>query len=256
MTRRAIITGASSGIGRASVVLLRERGWDVIGVARRADRLEILARETGAEVFAADLTRQQDIDALAEFAGTDPVHALVHIAGGALGSDRVEDGDSDEWLRMFEMNALSAQRLVKAFLPQLRRTAADQGTHADLLFLTSTAAQGAYPGGGGYNAAKAAEAMIPRVLRQELVGEPIRVFEIAPGMVHTPEFSLTRLGDQASADAVYDGVDSPLVAEDVADVVAYCLGLPGHVNLDLITMRPVAQGAQHALHRGPLSPRV
>ena len=98
--------------------------------------------------------------------------------------------------------------------------------------------------------------MIPRVLRQELVGEPIRVFEIAPGMVHTPEFSLTRLGDQAAADAVYDGVDSPLVAEDVADVVAYCLGLPGHVNLDLITMRPVAQGAQHALHRGPLAPRV
>lgn len=256
MTRRAIVTGASSGIGRASVVLLRQRGWDVIGVARRADRLEELAAETGAEVFAADLTRQQDIDALAEFAGEGPVHAVVHIAGGALGTDRVEDGDSDEWLRMYEMNALSAQRLVKTLLPQLRRTSAQQGTHADLLFLTSTAAQVAYPGGGGYNAAKAAEAMIPRALRQELVGEPIRVFEIAPGMVQTEEFSLTRLGNAEAAAEVYEGVDSPLVAEDVADVVAYCLGLPGHVNLDLITMRPVAQGAQHALHRGPLALRI
>ncbi|WP_156759846.1 SDR family NAD(P)-dependent oxidoreductase [Microbacterium karelineae] len=254
--RRAVVTGASSGIGRASVVALRERGWEVIGVARRADRLEKLAAETGAEVFAADLTVQADVDALAEFTGSAPLHSLVHVAGGALGTDRVEDGDSDDWLRMYEMNALSAQRLAKALLPQLRRASRDEATHADLLFLTSTAAQVAYPGGAGYNAAKAAESMVPQALRQELAGEPIRVIEIAPGMVRTEEFALVRLGDAAAADAVYEGVEDPLTAEDVADVIAYSLSAPGHVNLDLVTMRPVAQAAQHIVHRGRLSPRA
>lgn len=249
------MTGASSGIGRASVVALRERGWDVVGVARRADRLETLADETGADVFAADLTVQADVDALAEYVGSAPVHSLVHVAGGALGADRVEDGDSDGWLRMYEMNTLSAQRLAKAFLPMLRRASAEQSTHVDLLFLTSTAAQVAYPGGAGYNAAKAGEAMVAQALRQELTGEPIRVFEIAPGLVQTDEFALTRLGDPEAAAAMYADVDHPLTAEDVADVVSYCLELPGHVNLDLITMRPVAQGAQHMLHRGPLRTR-
>lgn len=255
MTRRAVVTGASSGIGRASVVALRERGWEVVGVARRADRLEELAYETGCEVFAADLTVAADVDALAAFTGSAPLHAVVHVAGGARGVDRVEDGDSDDWLRMYETNALSAQRLVKALLPQLRRTSRAESTHVDTLFLTSTAAQTAYPGGAGYNAAKAAESMVPQALRHELVGEPIRVIEIAPGMVRTEEFSLVRLGDAAAADAVYEGVDAPLTAEDVADVIAYSLSAPGHVNLDLVTMRPVAQAAQHLVHRGPLAPR-
>jgi len=255
MTRRAVVTGASSGIGRATVVALRKSGWDVLGVARRAERLEQLAAETGAEVFAADLTKQQDIDALAERIGSDPVHSLVHIAGGALGADRIEDGDTDQWLHMYEMNTLSAHRLVRALLPKLRATSRVEGTHVDTLFLTSTAAQVAYPGGAGYNAAKAGESMLVQALRQELVGEPIRVIEIAPGMVHTEEFSLVRLGDQAKADAVYDNVEQPLTADDVADVVAYSLNAPGHVNLDLVTVRPVAQAAQHLVHRGPLTPR-
>ncbi|HLS92114.1 MAG TPA: SDR family NAD(P)-dependent oxidoreductase [Microbacterium sp.] len=256
MTRRAMVTGASSGIGRATVVALRQRGWDVVGVARRADRLAELADETGADVFAADLTRQADVDALAAYASSSPVHSLVHVAGGALGADRVEDGDSEGWLRMYEMNTLSAQRLVKALLPQLRRTARDEGTHVDLLFLTSTAAHTAYPGGAGYNAAKAGEAMVANALRQELVGEPIRVIEIAPGMVHTEEFSLVRLGDAEAADAVYEGVEAPLTAGDVADVIAYSLDAPGHINLDHVTVRPVAQAAAHLVHRGPLAPRA
>ncbi|WP_166320223.1 SDR family oxidoreductase [Microbacterium excoecariae] len=256
MTRRAVVTGASSGIGRATVVALRERGWEVTGVARRADRLAALAEETGADVFAADLTQQADIDALAAYLGGGPLHSLVHIAGGALGADRVEDGDPDGWLRMYEMNALSAQRLVRALLPQLRATAAAGPTHADTLFLTSTAAQTAYPGGAGYNAAKAAESMLVAALRQELAGEPIRVIEIAPGMVHTEEFSLVRLGSADAADRVYEGVENPLTADDVADVVAYALTAPGHVNLDLVTLRPVAQAAQHLVHRGPLAPRA
>jgi NADP-dependent 3-hydroxy acid dehydrogenase YdfG len=254
--RRAVVTGASSGIGEATVRALRGAGWDVVGVARRADRLAALEAETGAEVFAADLTAQPDIDALAAWlADSGPVHALVHVAGGARGTDRVEDGLAEDWTWMFEVNVLSAQRLVAALMPQLRTAAAADG-HADTLFVTSTAAQVAYPGGAGYNAAKAGESMLVRALRLELSGEPIRVVEIAPGMVQTPEFTLNRLaGDSAAADRVYEGVEAPLVAEDVADVIAYALGAPGHVNLDLVTMRPVAQSAQHVLARGPLRVR-
>jgi len=254
--RRAVVTGASSGIGEATARALRGSGWDVVGVARRADRLEALAAETGATAFAADLTSAADVERLAShLEETGPLHAIVQVAGGARGTDRVEDGRPEDWRWMYETNVLAAQRIVAALLPQLRRTAAAESTHGDLLFVTSTAAQVAYPGGGGYNAAKAGEAMLVHALRQELNGEPLRVVEIAPGMVHTEEFTLRRTGDPAKVDELYRDVDHPLVAEDVADVIAYALNAPGHVNLDLVTMRPVAQAAQHMLHRGPLAVR-
>ncbi|GAA1669130.1 SDR family oxidoreductase [Microbacterium lacus] len=256
VTRRAVVTGASSGIGEAAVRALRASGWDVVGVARRADRLHALEEETGAVAFAADLTRQEDVDALSAWlAETGPVHALVQVAGGARGTDRVEDARPADWQWMFDANVLSSQRLVAALLPHLRGTAAVDG-HADTLFVTSTAAFTPYPGGSGYNAAKAAEAMLAHVLRQELNGEPIRVTEVAPGMVFTEEFTLNRLGgDRDAAERVYEGVENPLTADDVADVIAYALNAPGHVNLDLVTMRPVAQSAQHLLARGPLRVR-
>ena len=255
--RRAVVTGASSGIGEATVRALRATGWDVVGVARRAERLAALDAEVGSASFAADLSKQADIDALAaHLEQTGPVHALVHIAGGARGTDKVEDGDPDDWRWMFEVNVLSAQLVTAALLPLLRGSIGDGG-HADTLYVTSTAAQTAYPGGAGYNAAKAGESMVVRALRLELNGEPIRVTEVAPGMVYTPEFTLNRLGgDQVGAERVYEGVAQPLVAEDVADVISYALNAPGHVNLDLITMRPVAQSAQHLLARGPLRPRI
>ena len=254
--RRAVVTGASSGIGEAAVRALRARGWDAVAVARRADRLAALEAETGAVAFAADLTADADVAALAAFlADSGPLHALVHVAGGARGTDRIEDGSPQDWQWMYEVNVLSAQRLVAALLPQLRAAAASDG-HADTLFVTSTAAQNAYAGGAGYNAAKAGESMLVHALRLELNGEPIRVVEIAPGMVHTPEFTLNRLGgDRIAAERVYEGVENPLTAGDVADVIAYALGAPGHVNLDLVTMRPVAQSAQYLLARGPLRPR-
>ncbi|MFS0893360.1 SDR family oxidoreductase [Microbacterium sp. 179-I 3D3 NHS] len=254
--RRAVVTGASSGIGAATVRELRRRGWDVVGVARREDRLTALAEETGASAVACDLTDGTAVDALvAELERSGPVHALVQVAGGARGTDRVEDASIDDWQWMFDANVLATQRLVAGLLPSLRRAAAADG-HADTVFVTSTAAQTAYAGGAGYNAAKAAEAMVVKVLRQELNGEPIRVVEVAPGMVHTEEFTLNRLGgDSVAAEAVYAGVEAPLVAHDVADVIAYALESPGHVNLDLITMRPVAQSAQHLLARGPLRVR-
>ena len=236
--------------------VLRSRGWDVVGVARRADRLAALSAETGASTIACDLTDDAAVAALlAELERTGPVHALVQVAGGARGTDRVEDAELADWQWMYDANVLATQRLVAGLLPLLRRTA-DADGHADLLFVTSTAAQTAYPGGAGYNAAKAAEAMLVRALRQELNGEPLRVAEVAPGMVHTEEFTLNRLGgDAVAAEAVYSGVEAPLLAEDVADVIAYALDAPGRVNLDLITMRPVAQSAQHLLARGPLRVR-
>jgi Short-chain alcohol dehydrogenase of unknown specificity len=255
--RRAVVTGASSGIGEAVVRALRATGWDVVGVARRAGRLEELDAEVGSRSFAADLTRDADVSALAaHLAETGPVHALVHVAGGARGTDRIEDAKPEDWRWMFEANVLSAQLITAALLPLLRRSISDGG-HADTAYVTSTAAQVAYPGGAGYNAAKAGESMLVHALRLELNGEPIRVTEIAPGMVHTPEFTLNRLGgDVTSAERVYAGVEKPLVASDVADVIAYALNAPGHVNLDLVTMRPVAQSAQYLLARGPLRPRV
>lgn len=256
VNRRAVVTGASSGIGEATARALRARGWDVVAVARRADRLAALEAETGATAFAADLTNAADVEALtAWLAETGPVHALVNVAGGARGADRVEDGQAADWQWMFDVNVLSVQRLVAALLPHLRQAAADDG-HADTVFVTSTAAQTAYAGGAGYNATKAGEAMIAHALRLELNGEPIRVVEVAPGMVYTPEFTVNRLrGDQNAAELVYDGVEAPLTADDVADVIGYALDAPGHVNLDLITMRPVAQSAQHLLARGPLTVR-
>ncbi|MBX3309660.1 MAG: SDR family NAD(P)-dependent oxidoreductase [Cryobacterium sp.] len=254
--RRVVVTGASSGIGAATVRLFRAHGWDVVGVARRADRLEALAAETGASIFAADLTDQDQVDAFRDFvAQGGPLHALVNNAGGAFGMESVEESDPEDWTRMFDVNVVAVKRVITALLPLLRDGARAHG-HADILTVTSIAGHLPYEGGGGYNGSKFALRALVGVLRLELNGEPIRVIEIAPGMVKTDEFSLTRFGgDQARADAVYAGVDNPLTAEDIAEVIVLALELPGHVNLDLVTVKPVAQAAPHKVARVPLAPR-
>lgn len=235
---RAVVTGASSGIGAATVRHLRRAGWDVVAVARRADRLAALAGESGATPVVADVTREDDVARLVDEAtGGGPVHALVNNAGGALGSDPVAEGAVDDWRQMLELNVLGTLRVTQGLLPAL--TATGRG---DVLFVTSTAAHGTYPGGGGYVAAKHAERQIATTLRLELIGKPVRVIEIAPGMVQTDEFSLNRFrGDEAAADAVYRGVDAPLVADDVADAIVWCLTRPHHVNIDSMVIRPRAQ---------------
>ncbi|MET0783847.1 MAG: SDR family NAD(P)-dependent oxidoreductase [Leifsonia flava] len=251
--RRVVVTGASSGIGAATVRLFRSHGWEVVGVARRADRLEALAAETGAEYVVADLTKQADVDALRDhLAATGPVHALVNNAGGAKGLDSVENGDPDDWAWMFEINVLGVQRVTSALLPLLRSTVAAEGGGATILTVTSIAGHVAYVGGGGYNAAKFAAHAMTEVLRLELNGEPIRVIEVAPGMVKTDEFALVRFGgDQERADAVYAGVEHPLSAEDVAETIVDAVERPAHVDLDLIVIKPVAQSAPHLVARGP-----
>jgi len=255
-SRRAVVTGASSGIGAATVRLLRSHGWEVVAVARRTDRLQALAAETGADTFTADVTKQPEVDALRDFLSElGPVHALVNNAGGAFGLASVEDSDPDDWLRMFDVNVVGTKRVTSALLPLLRASWTP-GTSVDILTITSIAGHVAYEGGGGYNAAKFAEHAMVAVLRLELAGEPIRVIEVAPGMVKTDEFSLVRFsGDQARADAVYDNVPNPLSADDVATEIVHALELPFYVDLDLVTVKPVAQAAPHKVVRGTLTPR-
>nr|WP_254304581.1 SDR family NAD(P)-dependent oxidoreductase [Rathayibacter sp. VKM Ac-2835] len=240
--------------------MFREHGWDVVAVARRREKLEALAAETGASVFVADLTDAAQVDALRDhLAATGAVHALVNNAGGALGLDSVEASDPADWTRMFEINVLSVKLVTSALLPLLRAGIADGGSEgsADVVTVTSIAGHVAYEGGGGYNAAKFAARALVAVLRLELAGEPIRVIEIAPGMVHTEEFSLVRFGgDKERADKVYAEVPGPLVAEDVAAAIVSSVELPPHVNLDLVTIKPVAQAAPHKVIKGALTPKA
>jgi NADP-dependent 3-hydroxy acid dehydrogenase YdfG len=252
--RRVVVTGASSGIGAAAVRLFREHGWEVVGVARRADRLEALAAETGADTFVADVTVQSQVDALRDYLATlGPIHALVNNAGGAFGLASVEDSDPDDWIRMFDVNVIGSKRVTTALLPLLRASIGP-GSTASILMITSIAGHVAYEGGGGYNAAKFAEHAMTEVLRLELAGEPIRVIEVAPGMVKTDEFALVRFaGDQARADAVYNNVPDPLYATDIAESIVHAIELPPFVNLDLVTIKPVAQAAPHKVVRGETS---
>ena len=251
-SRRAVVTGASSGIGEATVRLLRARDWQVVAVARSTDKLLALAEQTGAEVVTADVSKQQDVDALRDrLAATGGVDALVNNAGGARGLASVEKSDIEDWIWMYEVNVLGTKRVVSALLPLLRDGARRTG-HADIVNVTSIAGHNVYLGGGGYNAAKFAEHALTEVLRLELNGEPIRVIEVAPGMVRT-DFSLNRFGgDRERADAVYADVPEPLTADDIADTIVNALERPAHVDLDLIVVKPVAQAASHRLHHGPL----
>lgn len=255
--RRALITGASSGIGAATALLLAHSGWHVLAVARRADRLEELRRTPGIDTMVCDITNDDDVSRMVAWvSGFGPLDTLINNAGVARGVDTVWDAPLEDWREMLELNVLGTKRVISAVMPLLRKAAGERGS-ADVVTITSTAGMVSYEGGGGYNAAKFAERGMVGALRLELAGEPIRVIEIAPGLVKTDEFTLKRTrGDEQWTEALYRGVDRPLLAEDVALTIQASLDLPSHVNLDLVVVRPVAQAAQHKLHRGPLAPRV
>lgn len=240
---RAVVTGASTGIGAATARHLVAAGWSVLAIARRADRLEALAAEIGCDVLAADITSEADVARIVEAAGE--VHALINNAGGARGTETVADADLEKWSWMYDVNVLGTVRLTKALLPSLRASG-----RGDIVVVSSVAGQRTYEGGGGYAAAKHAERVVAETLRLELNGEPIRVIEIVPGLVHTEEFSLRRLGgDQAGADAVYAGVPNPLAADDIAEAISWTLSRPHHVNIDQLVIKPLAQAAIHKMHR-------
>ena len=239
--RTAVVTGASSGIGAASARALASQGWNVILGARRVDRLEELAAEIGGIARHLDVT---DPESTADFcAHVDACHLLVNNAGGALGVSSIAEADDAEWLRMFEMNVMGTLRMTRGLLPKLIASGDGQ-----VITIGSIAARESYRGGGGYNAAKHAVASLTRVLRIEMLGLPVRVSEIDPGMVET-EFSVVRFGgDQERVDSVYAGM-TPLTAEDIADTVAWIASRPSHVNIDQVVMMPRDQSSAQTVNR-------
>jgi hypothetical protein len=248
--RIAVVTGASSGIGAATARQLARAGFHVVAGARRSDRLEPLAEEVGATTLALDVTDPASVDAFTAVVADRHGHAdlLVNNAGAALGLDPVADGHDQDWQTMLDTNVVGLLRVTRGFLPLLRAA-----PHAHIVNLGSIAGFEVYPGGAGYAASKHAVRAITQTLRLELNGEPIRITEIAPGMVET-EFSLTRFhGDQSRADQVYAGVQ-PLTADDIADCLVWAVTRPPHVDIDLIVVRPVAQAAAHLVARGSPEP--
>ena len=247
MPRTAVVTGASSGIGAATARALAGDGFHVVCAARRQDRIEELAAEIGGTAVVCDVTDDASVRSLGQTVTQDfgSVDVLVNNAGAANDAATVEDADVEDWARMFDLNALGMVRVTQALLPALR---AEGG--GLVVNMGSTAGRIAYEGGGGYTAAKHAVNVITRTLRLELVAEPLRFTEIAPGMVKTDEFTLNRYdGDKARYDALYEGVREPLVAEDIAEMVRWVASLPSHVNIDELVVRPRAQAAHHKLHR-------
>jgi NADP-dependent 3-hydroxy acid dehydrogenase YdfG len=233
--RVAVVTGASAGIGEATARTLAAQGFHVITVARRADRITALADEIGGTAVVADVRDGAAVAALA--AGLSRVDVLVNNAGGAKGLEPVAEADLDHWRWMWETNVLGTLRVTRALLPKL--IASGDGL---IVTVTSIAAFEIYDGGSGYTSAKHAQSALHRTLRGELLGKPVRLTEIAPGMVET-EFSLVRFdGDQQRADAVYAGI-TPLVAADIAEVIGFVASRPSHVNLDQIVIRPRDQAS-------------
>jgi len=244
-----VVTGASSGIGAATARALAADGWHPVLGARRIERLQEVAADTGGTAIELDVT---DADSVAAFAAavrdlvgpTRPLRGLVNNAGGAKGTEPVMEADEDKWRWMWESNVLGTMRVTKALLPLLL----DSGD-GHIVTITSIAALEVYDGGSGYTSAKHAEGALHRTLRGELLGRPVRLTEIAPGAVET-EFSLVRFGgDPARAAKVYEGL-TPLVAEDVAEVVAFAMARPSHVNLDTIVLKPRDQATGMRFHRG------
>jgi len=240
-SRIAVVTGASSGIGEATARTLAAQGFHVVVGARRLDRLERLADEIGGTALELDVTDEDSVDA---FTTVIPrVDVLINNAGGAKGLATVAEADEDDWRWMWETNVLGTLRITKALIPKL--IASGDGL---IVTITSVAALEAYDNGSGYTTAKHAQAVLHRTLRGELLGLPVRLTEIAPGAVET-EFSLVRFeGDQERADKVYEGI-TPLVAQDIAEIIGFVASRPSHVNLDQIVVKPRDQASAGRFHR-------
>jgi NADP-dependent 3-hydroxy acid dehydrogenase YdfG len=242
--KRAVVTGASSGIGAACARQLAAAGFHVFAAARRADRLAALSDAIDGTAVVCDVTDADQVAQLAEVVGPR-LEVLVNNAGAAYGLDRIIDADPQDWQAMYDLNVVGTLRVTQALLPAL--IASGDGI---VVTMGSTAGHGTYEGGGGYTAAKHGVAALSETLRLELLGQPVRVSEIAPGMVRTEEFGLVRFGgDAARRDAVYAGVSEPLTADDVADAVTWVVTRPSHVNIDQLTLRPRAQATQDKVHR-------
>ena len=247
MTERvALVTGASSCIGAATAIALSMSGFRVIATARREDRLsELAAKNPGIETFVADLTVEDDVKKLTTYCGDKNIEVLVNAAGGAFDASSALEGDIDIWRKTYELNVLATLRVTQAITPLMVKSG-----KGHIVLVTSTAGHRAYETGGSYVAAKFAEVSLAHTLRLELNGQPIRITEIAPGMVKTDEFALNRFaGDASKAAKVYEGVAAPLTADDVAESIRWSVTLPEHFNVDSMIIRPIAQAANHKVHR-------
>jgi NADP-dependent 3-hydroxy acid dehydrogenase YdfG len=239
--RVAVVTGASSGIGAATARALAADGWDVVMGARRVDRLDALADEIGARSHVLDVTDAESVDAFV--AAVPECRLLINNAGGALGLSPVVEADLAQWRAMYETNVLGVVRVTKGLLGALEASGDGQ-----IVTIGSIAAHDPYRGGAGYNAAKFGVRAVMSVLRQELLGRPVRVTEIDPGLVET-EFSLVRFGGDAErAAAVYEGV-TPLSAEDIAECVRWVACRPSHVNVDQLIVLARDQVGASQIHR-------
>jgi NADP-dependent 3-hydroxy acid dehydrogenase YdfG len=241
MARIAAITGASSGIGAAAARALAEDGFEMVLGARRLEQLEEVADAVGGEAIALDVTDPASVEAFA--ARLPRCDVLVNNAGGAHGLEPLSEADEEKWRTMYEANVMGTMRMTRALLPRLIESG-----DGHVVTVTSIAGFESYRGGSGYIAAKHAQRSLLRNLRLELLGEPVRVTEVAPGMVET-EFSLVRFGgDREAADRVYAGM-TPLRAEDVAECIRWALAQPSHVNVDEIVVRPRDQATATEVHR-------
>jgi NADP-dependent 3-hydroxy acid dehydrogenase YdfG len=242
----AVITGASAGIGAAVARALAASGFRVVLGARRKDRLDEVALPIGGTALPLDVTSPDSVRGFAE--QVPDARVLVNNAGGAFGRDTVAEADEDQWRAMFELNVMGTLRVTKAFLPALERSG-----DGHVVVVGSIAGFETYPAGGGYTAAKHAERALTRTLRLEVLGKPIRVTEISPGLVGGTEFSVVRFGgDMDKVRTVYEGL-TPLTAEDVAACVAFAVTRPSHVNVDEIVLRPRDQASAMLFHRRPQS---
>jgi NADP-dependent 3-hydroxy acid dehydrogenase YdfG len=244
--RVAVITGASSGIGAATAIALAKEGFRVIAVARRTDRLSDLSKQsTLIESFTCDITQQSEVNQLAEYCKDLSVEILINCAGGAFDAATILDGDPDIWEKTYEINVIATLRVTRAITPIMQSFG-----KGHIVIVSSTAGHRAYENGGSYVAAKFAVTSMAHTLRLELNGQPIRITEIAPGMVKTDEFALNRFeGNSDKAAKVYEGVDKPLTAEDVAESIRWSVTLPEHFNVDSMVIRPIAQAANHKVAR-------
>jgi NADP-dependent 3-hydroxy acid dehydrogenase YdfG len=237
-----VVTGASAGIGAATARALSEAGFSVVIGARRMDRLKELANEIGAVALSLDVTDPDSVRAFAE--QVPDCRVMVNNAGGAKGREVVAEADEEAWRWMIDVNYLGTARVTKALLPALERSG-----HGHLVIVGSVAGFETYPGGAGYTAAKHAERALTRTLRLELLGKPIRITEISPGLVGGTEFSVVRFGgDEERARKVYEGL-TPLSPEDVADCITWAVTRPSHVNVDEIVVRPRDQATATEFHR-------
>ncbi len=237
----AVVTGASSGFGAAIAQTLAEAGYGLVLGARRMDKLQAVAEPLGAQAIALDVTDAESVKAFCE--QVPNVHILINNAGGAVGTEPIAEAIDKKWQTMYDTNVLGTLRMTRELLPKLEASGNGQ-----IINIGSIAGLEVYPGGAGYTAAKHALRALTQTLRMELVGKPLRICEIDPGLAET-EFSLVRFGgDAEKAKKPYVGM-TPLSAEDIAETVRWVVSRPAHVNIDQIVIKPRDQASATVVHR-------